>query len=717
MRASEISPKKLVVFDIDDTLVHTQTKVHVVKDGEIVDSLNSHDFTHYRLKPGEEFDFGDFRNAREFFEKSKPIIPMMNQLKRDIATGNKVVMVTARADFDDKELFLDTFRKFGIDMGKVHVYRAGNSKEGTTEERKKAIIKNLLDKDDYSKAIMYDDAKPNLHTFMELKKDHPRTKFYAWHVSLEGEASEYMREDLEEKWSEKYKRSINCSNPKGFSQKAHCAGRKKNEDVPQPGESSGKAKQFVPGAKIQTREMTLDQILSSVEDIPYVNNVVDDWDAKDYSWGVTKKVIEYARYLQKNPQSVANLPPLVVIDGRLDDGAHRLSAVNLLQKRMDPKNPLWKQVKLKVNFGASNDVAEAVDPGRRKFLQRTAGAAAMAAAPKQTLGAIGKISQQAANVAKAASTNATLRALGAAAVQAVVAHHKEFGGEIGPRNYDGDDSGYWDGTDADWNPSVNPTESPFGPSRVKQTVSGRTFLKIETGFSGDDIILTFLNDKGQPSWVRVDWVGAGQLSVKDVNVPGMKEVDPYDISDILEYGFDEGMTTDPDEPEEYSDKFRFPSYMRDGKEYEFLVDLLASGATSSNSGLKFAKKNPKWVEIASQYSSDDDYGDDNNTAKSAVADVAKSAATSGVRTQTIAGGLTAFKELVNRVLDKTNINRKKDEPAVKDMGRIEPTSSAQALPAPDRSAADIMAQLRDVVGRDLTQKEREVARQEVGRKS
>ena len=29
------------------------------------------------------------------------------------------------------------------------------------------------------------------------------------------------------KWSKKYKKSINCSNPKGFSQKAHCAGRKK----------------------------------------------------------------------------------------------------------------------------------------------------------------------------------------------------------------------------------------------------------------------------------------------------------------------------------------------------------------------------------------------------------------------------------------------------------------------------------------------------------
>jgi hypothetical protein len=33
---------------------------------------------------------------------------------------------------------------------------------------------------------------------------------------------------VEEEWSKKYKKSINCSNPKGFSQKAHCAGRKKH---------------------------------------------------------------------------------------------------------------------------------------------------------------------------------------------------------------------------------------------------------------------------------------------------------------------------------------------------------------------------------------------------------------------------------------------------------------------------------------------------------
>ena len=32
-----------------------------------------------------------------------------------------------------------------------------------------------------------------------------------------------------EKWSKKYKKSINCNNPKGFSQKAHCAGGKKRK--------------------------------------------------------------------------------------------------------------------------------------------------------------------------------------------------------------------------------------------------------------------------------------------------------------------------------------------------------------------------------------------------------------------------------------------------------------------------------------------------------
>ena len=44
---------------------------------------------------------------------------------------------------------------------------------------------------------------------------------------IKSKAFEVYKED----WSQKYKKSIDCNNPKGFSQKAHCAGRKKQESM------------------------------------------------------------------------------------------------------------------------------------------------------------------------------------------------------------------------------------------------------------------------------------------------------------------------------------------------------------------------------------------------------------------------------------------------------------------------------------------------------
>lgn len=197
MRAREFSNNKLVIFDIDDTLVNTDTRVDVVRDGRVVKSLNSHDFTHYHLQPGEEFDFGRFRDAREFFTQARPIPGMIRQLKQDIATGNKVIMLTARADFNDRDVFLDTFRQYGIDMDRVHVYRAGNLNiKAATEEKKKIILKHLLGKEHYDKVIMYDDSVPNLNAFLSLKQDYPWSRFYAWHVDRDGQAAEYHRTDI-----------------------------------------------------------------------------------------------------------------------------------------------------------------------------------------------------------------------------------------------------------------------------------------------------------------------------------------------------------------------------------------------------------------------------------------------------------------------------------------------------------------------------------------
>lgn len=39
--------------------------------------------------------------------------------------------------------------------------------------------------------------------------------------------TDVLKRFMEDRWSKKYKDSIDCNNPKGFSQRAHCAGKNK----------------------------------------------------------------------------------------------------------------------------------------------------------------------------------------------------------------------------------------------------------------------------------------------------------------------------------------------------------------------------------------------------------------------------------------------------------------------------------------------------------
>jgi hypothetical protein len=58
------------------------------------------------------------------------------------------------------------------------------------------------------------------------------TEFYSDIQNLKtpaGEASEHSEGQIEEKWSEKRKRAINCDRPRGFSERASCQGRKKRQ--------------------------------------------------------------------------------------------------------------------------------------------------------------------------------------------------------------------------------------------------------------------------------------------------------------------------------------------------------------------------------------------------------------------------------------------------------------------------------------------------------
>jgi len=179
----------LTIFDIDDTLFHTTAKIKVMKDGKEVRTLTNQEFNNYNLQPGEEFDFGEFRSAEKFAKESEPIKPMINTLKRILnrAANTKVIMLTARADFDDKNKFLDTFTKYGIDMSQIHVHRAGNLPGDEPPAYKKAIwVRKYLNTGKYNRVNLIDDSMTNLKVFKDLKKEFPQVDFDAYFVKPEG---------------------------------------------------------------------------------------------------------------------------------------------------------------------------------------------------------------------------------------------------------------------------------------------------------------------------------------------------------------------------------------------------------------------------------------------------------------------------------------------------------------------------------------------------
>lgn len=194
-RVNEAEGLGLTIFDIDETLMRTTAKIKVVKDGKVIRSLTNQEFNNYKLQPGEQFDFGEFRNAEKFRRESQPIAPMIAKLKAILrnAGDSKVIMLTARADFDDKETFLNTFRDLGIDMSRVHVHRAGNL-PGNPAEAKAVWIKKYLDTGKYSRVRLYDDSMGNIKMFNALAKEYPNIKFFPYLVTHEG-GIKTVRED------------------------------------------------------------------------------------------------------------------------------------------------------------------------------------------------------------------------------------------------------------------------------------------------------------------------------------------------------------------------------------------------------------------------------------------------------------------------------------------------------------------------------------------
>ena len=189
----EQSGKGLTIFDIDETMFKTSAKVEVKKNGKTIKKLDNQQFNNYKLKTGEKFDFGQFTNAEIFNKTSTPIARMINKvkaiLKNATKRGSRVIIVTARPNFDNKDLFLDTFRNQGIDIDKIYVERAGNLGTGPAAENKKVIFRKYLDQKIFKRIRLFDDAKSNLKAFLSLQNNYPGVSFEAFLAKPNGSVS------------------------------------------------------------------------------------------------------------------------------------------------------------------------------------------------------------------------------------------------------------------------------------------------------------------------------------------------------------------------------------------------------------------------------------------------------------------------------------------------------------------------------------------------
>jgi len=187
---TEGADKGLTIFDIDDTLFVSKARVIVVNTNTgKTKALTPMEFNSYKLRKHEEYDYGEFKSAKLFYQTATPIGRMVDKAKAIIKNatkkGSKVIIVTARANMDDKKLFVKTFESHGIPMKDVYIERAGNM-SGSSAENKKVIFRKYLKTGEYARIRLFDDHKENLKALLDLKKEFPSVDMQAYLANLKG---------------------------------------------------------------------------------------------------------------------------------------------------------------------------------------------------------------------------------------------------------------------------------------------------------------------------------------------------------------------------------------------------------------------------------------------------------------------------------------------------------------------------------------------------
>ncbi|MEN8795024.1 MAG: hypothetical protein ABF294_11335 [Flavobacteriales bacterium] len=163
---------KILVFDLDDTLVISSAKIKVCnkKTGECY-SLTPEEFNTYEKGEHEELNFDEFKSL-EIMKAGKLIDYYLKIFKEAYRSKLAVGIVTAR---DDRKMIYKWLREhvgFRIDNDLIFAVNDPVHKfKGSISDRKKAAFKELIEMG-YSDLQFYDDDDANLRLVKSLEDEY-----------------------------------------------------------------------------------------------------------------------------------------------------------------------------------------------------------------------------------------------------------------------------------------------------------------------------------------------------------------------------------------------------------------------------------------------------------------------------------------------------------------------------------------------------------------
>jgi hypothetical protein len=165
MRAKEVPAKKSYAFDFDDTLVKTDAKVHIIKNGKRIKSLTPEEYNFYKPSKGETTDMSDFADPRIIYNAIKykmwPALQNINMAKKSGRSDSDIFILTARSPAAQIPIH-NFLKREGIDIPLEHIICIGNDSGEYYDiaVRKKEVLHDFANK--YDIVHFFDDSEKNI---------------------------------------------------------------------------------------------------------------------------------------------------------------------------------------------------------------------------------------------------------------------------------------------------------------------------------------------------------------------------------------------------------------------------------------------------------------------------------------------------------------------------------------------------------------------------